>query len=192
MSALGTAFSASADIINVPGDQPTIQAGIDAAVNGDEVVLADGTYSGSGNCSVSFQGKLITVRSASGDPTTCTIESCSDVSNAVVFENGETLDAVLEGITITGDITTIPSFRAVRIQGSSPSISNCVFDGNYGAILILTGDPVITNCTLSSNGVVGSGGAVLVEGGLGRRRVGGSRSQPIRHRLQFRGKPLSI
>ncbi len=26
-----------ADTINVPGDQPTIQAGIDVAVNGDEV-----------------------------------------------------------------------------------------------------------------------------------------------------------
>ncbi len=31
---------ANAVIINVPGDQPTIQAGIDAAMNGDEIVSA--------------------------------------------------------------------------------------------------------------------------------------------------------
>lgn len=35
---------ANAVIINVPGDQPTIQAEIDAAVDGDEIVVAPGTY----------------------------------------------------------------------------------------------------------------------------------------------------
>lgn len=50
---------AAAGIIGVPGDQPTIQAAIDAAVGGDEVVIAPGTYLEA----ISFNGKAITVRS---------------------------------------------------------------------------------------------------------------------------------
>jgi len=51
---------ANAVVINVRGDQPTIQAGIDAAVNGDEVVVAPGTYVET----INFLGKAITLRSS--------------------------------------------------------------------------------------------------------------------------------
>jgi len=51
------------------GDFPTIQAAVNAAVDGDVIELADGTFTGDGNLDLEFQGKTITVRSASGDPT---------------------------------------------------------------------------------------------------------------------------
>ena len=54
-----------AAVINVPGDQPTIQAGINAANDFDEVVVAPNTY----NEIIDFLGKSITVRSSGGAAT---------------------------------------------------------------------------------------------------------------------------
>ena len=54
--------AANVVIIDVPCDEPTIQAGIDAAMNGDEIVVAPDTYFET----INFLGKAITVRSSDG------------------------------------------------------------------------------------------------------------------------------
>jgi hypothetical protein len=48
---------------NVPVDYPTIQAAIDDCNEGDTVIIAPGTHTGSGNRDIDFKGKGITVRS---------------------------------------------------------------------------------------------------------------------------------
>ena len=49
----------SAQIIHVPGDQTTIQAAINAASDGDTVLVEEGTYIEN----INFRGKAITVAS---------------------------------------------------------------------------------------------------------------------------------
>ncbi|MHC4195283.1 MAG: hypothetical protein ACYSQZ_04975, partial [Planctomycetota bacterium] len=90
------AFQCSAEIIVVEpdgsGDQPTIQAAIDAAYEGDEVVLSIGTYTGDGNRDIDPNGKAVTIRSTNpNDPNivAATIINCEDNGRGFYFHSGE-------------------------------------------------------------------------------------------------------
>ncbi|HUU94895.1 MAG TPA: hypothetical protein VM487_04080 [Phycisphaerae bacterium] len=101
------AASANADTIYVcwdgSGDYLTIQAGIDAAQDGDTVLVADGTYQGVGNYDLDFLGKAITVRSANG-PSRCIIQ-CAELGLGFYFWTDEGPDAVVQGFTIAAGHT---------------------------------------------------------------------------------------
>ena len=92
--------------IRVPKDQPTIQAGIDAAVDGDTVLVADGLYFGEGNRNISFKGKAITVRSENGPEATIIIAQAQD-RRGFIFNQEETEASILTGFTIRDGHTTV-------------------------------------------------------------------------------------
>ncbi len=138
----------------VPTDYDTIQAGIDAAIGGDTVLVADDFYSGVGNRDLDFLGKAITVRSAGDDPSTCTLEGHS-ASRAVSFINGEGPNSILRGFTLQHTEVTDENGGAVLIVNSSPTITNCVIyscsalgTGRGGGLYIENGGPVITDCEI--------------------------------------------
>ena len=110
----------------------TIQEGIDAADNGDVVVVLDGEYLGLGNRDITFNGKAITVKSQNG-PTGCRID-CQGTGRGFIFENGETSDSTLEGFTIRGGNPSPPAKGgAIAIVSSNPTIRNCVIQDNMAA-----------------------------------------------------------
>ena len=155
------ATGAAAEIYVVePGGPLTIQAAIDQCVNGDVVELLDGVYTGDGNRDLVFNGKQITVRSASGDPTTCIIDcQASDSENhrGFTLHGGETLDSIIEGITITrgndGWSGGVSCFYA--------TIRNCHFldnKGTEGGGITMREEGVIEDCLFVGNHAVNGGG----------------------------------
>ena len=109
-----------AAVIHVPGDQPTIQAGIDAAVSGDEVVVAPGTYAMEELQTVIINSKNITLRSSGGAEMT-TIRGGGTFPVIHLGVN----TSVVQGFTITeGTWYDHPVIHGggISIQGGSPTI----------------------------------------------------------------------
>ncbi len=159
----------SGAVIHVPGDQPTIQAGIDASVDGDTVLVADGTFIGEGNKNMNFGGRAITVAS-DGGAEGCIID-CEDDGRGFYFHSSEPPEAVVEGFTIrNGHVISTGSYPgpgkggAIYCDIASPSIFNCIFLNNTaevlgGAVFADEGALVITGCTFNSNVSDAYGGA---------------------------------
>jgi serine protease len=146
--------SAVASTINVPADQPTIQDGINAAVAGDTVLVAPGTY----NESINFSGKAITVKS-SGGPKVTTIDG-GNLGSVVMFVTDETNASVLSGFTIEHGNSS-----GVYLDFASPVIENNIIANNtaeFGAGMYILGGStaqVIRN-TFTGNVASAGGGAI--------------------------------
>ena len=135
----GLAITAAveAQIIHVPGDYPTIQQGIDAATNGDTVLVSDGTYYEQ----INFLGKkpLMVASQFIMDGDTNHIANTIidgsqltilDSASVVYFISGEDTTSILCGFTVThgkGTIYTIDNYilkegGGIFISGSGAKI----------------------------------------------------------------------
>jgi len=127
---------AAATTIHVPADQPTIQAGINAASSGDTVVVACGTY---------YEHDIVvrpgvSVMSEAGEPDCVTIDALQ--SGRVFHCQAAGSTTTLVGLTITGGYC---------IGGAGP--------GGAG-LLCITASPTVIRCTFKGNEVDGHGGGV--------------------------------
>jgi len=151
--------------IHVPADQPTIQAGVDAAADGDTVLVADGTYTGVGNRDVDFLGKSILLVSENG-PGHCIIDcegSDEDPHRGFLFINQENESSILHGFTITNGHEG--QGGGIRCNDSSPRICGNIIKGNValdgGGIYSYGASPTIRENTLVENTAAQNAGGIF-------------------------------
>lgn len=126
-----TSAAAFSDDIHVPADYPTIQDAIDAALAGDNVLVSPGIYEEN----IDFLGKAIHVNGVGGSAHT--IIDGGMKGSVVTFKNGEDLQSILSGFTITNGLGAkvtngVQSFlygAGIYCDGSSPFIhDNLIFN----------------------------------------------------------------
>jgi hypothetical protein len=117
---------ANAATINVPADYASIQDAIDASVGGDEILVAPGTYTGTGDRVIYLPNKPITVR-ATGTPEE-TILDGEGARGVVQCSSGEGADTIIEGFTITGGSTSYGG--GIYCNSSSPTLAYTTVCGN--------------------------------------------------------------
>ena len=117
--------SALSITIHVPGDQATIQAGIDVAIAGDTVLVACGTYHEHG---ILMKGGVC-LRSSTGSPGCVTIDG--DSLDTVVYCVGTDSTTSIEGFTIVNGNAPSVGGAINCADSASPNISSCMFSANY-------------------------------------------------------------
>jgi len=141
----------------------TVQRGIDAASDGAEVVVAQGTYVEN----INFNGKAITVRSTNPDDpvvVAATILDGNQAGSVVAFSSGEGLDSVLTGFTIQNGQASLGGGISCY-SSSSPTIRNNTISGNSassggGIVCRSSSSPRIQNNTISGNSASYRGGGI--------------------------------
>ncbi|HIJ71529.1 MAG TPA: hypothetical protein HPP87_09230 [Planctomycetes bacterium] len=157
---------------HVPADFPTIQAAINAAQNGDRIIVADDVYTGDGNRDIDFRGKAITLRSANG-PAGCIINCGSIPSDpnhwyrGFNFHTAEGHDSVLDGFTIINGMAPQERITEVIQIGLGQAIT-WYYVHRGGAIVCDRSSPTIHNCTIRGNGTESGGGGLHISSGSPR------------------------
>ncbi|MBT3231364.1 MAG: T9SS type A sorting domain-containing protein [Calditrichaeota bacterium] len=157
-------------VLNVPEEYENIQAGIDAANNGDTVLVFPGTYFEG----INFNSKSIMVASlalTTGDKTyrDSTIIDGSDEIPCIWIEGVERNDAFVYGFTIQHGSNSLGG--GIHCSESVASISNCLIRWNTaidigGGIACLDSDIYMEYCIIRENEVDNAGGGgIYLRGG---------------------------
>jgi hypothetical protein len=178
--------------IRVPADYATIQDAINAAKDGDIILVADGVYTGLGNKEIWFN-KPVTLRSENG--ASKTVIDCQGSGRAFIFYNDSGKPGHLDGFTIkNGKASWLNGAGSwggaggggIIINNASPIIENCIVTDCVatsdsaafgGGVMISGSKAVIKNCTISNNTISlppGGDPATNPQGGAGIVIMNGS------------------
>ncbi len=147
-------------------DYATIQAAIDAAVDGSLILLRDGIFHGEGNRDIDFQGKSVRLQSESGDASTCVIDldgSESAPASGLRFLSGEDESTVVQNITIRNGWTNGDG-GAIRIRGgATPTLRGLRLENNKGTEGVAVDADQMSRFALSDCIITDNAGDTIVQ-----------------------------
>ena len=155
-----------AETIHVPNDQPTIQTGLDTAVEGDTVLVASGTYYE--NIIWPEVNGIKLIGSGQED---CIIDGDS-LGSVIRFDEG--LGGIVDETTLVIGFTirngyaqgSYPDYYGggIYCRDSSPTIADARIEDNSanygGGIHCYYSSPILTNVTISGNSATNYGGGM--------------------------------
>ena len=158
----------TAATIHIPSDYSTIQAGIDASVDGDTVLIAEGTYFEN---SIDFLGKAILVTGADPEDSLVVENTVVDgdaLDSVFYFHSEEDSTSILQGLTIRNGWSADFGGGIYSIH-SSPAVRNCYIRGNTaftkgGGIYCYDSDLILENCLILLNYTQEDGGGLACYG----------------------------
>ena len=112
-------YSVFTTIINIPANQPTIQAGINASVDGDTILVQPGTYVEN----INYNAGSLVIRRRGNPPNTV------EILNEIAGQYGLDINGVNTGQSSSGSFLGAPTFRMLK----QPKLA------------ILTGEPLGTS-----------------------------------------------
>ena len=129
-----------------------IQDAIDHAVDGDIIIVQEGTYVEN----IDLLGKAITLQCSNPNNSDVIISTIIDGSQSgpvITCSSGEDPNTIITGFVITNGNSTLGG--GMYNEDSSPTVTNCTFSLNtaeFGAGMHnINSSPTVSNCTFSSN-----------------------------------------
>lgn len=144
-----------------------IQEAIDIAESNVTIIILSGTYTGEGNRNLDCKGKTITVRSTDPNDPSVVIETVIDCNGSeadphrgFVFNNYETPQSIVAGLTITGGYHEFGG-GIFYGQCTAPTVTNCIFRENQasygGGVYTINANPRLISCEFNKNSAAAGG-----------------------------------
>ena len=162
--------AADAATVSVPGNYPTVQAAINAVVNGSlpdgtSIDVQAGVYPEA--LVVANTGRSFTVRGVGGAASTVVDAAGRNAAALTVYR--ATGQIVFRGLTFRNGTPPIAAGGGFVIQESSPAFVDCVFESNRassgGGGTLITSNATFTGCVIRNNFAARSGGGVYLLAG---------------------------